>query len=116
MRFWSRQAALIFILGALLALPLSAQDAAPAASPALHLTEKVVVLAGMVFAVLQGLKKLLPIGGTLAVLFNLAMSLVGTYAVAAPQEVFSLGFVVQAVLTALGAAGIHSAVRPRSAS
>jgi hypothetical protein len=103
----------------ILAVPIVFAQIAPGAVPAGQLpgggagvpviAGKIVVLAGMVAALLQGFKKLIPaVNGPIAVVVSVVASLAAAYAAAAPGQVVSVDFFTTAIGTALGANGIHS--------
>jgi len=76
------------------------------------LADRVVVIAGIVFAVLQGIKKLFPaLGGWLARVLSILLVVAGAYAVATPDQVLSVSFALNIILSWLGATGLHDALR-----
>lgn len=95
------------------ATSLFAADAAPATGIDWGVFgERVVVIAGIVFAVLQGIKKLLPaISGWPARVVSIVLVIAGAYAAAAPDQVLSLQFAFEVLLAFLGATGLHDALR-----
>ncbi len=106
----------LFVLLVVFAAQAAAQAAAPAgAQPpnaAVTLAGKIIVLAGTVAALLQGVKKLVPaIKGPWAIALSVAAALAGAYAAAPAGQVFNVDFFTTAVGTALGANGIHSFLR-----
>lgn len=117
-----RKAAPLLALMILLApVALWAQDNGGSTPPPLDLTAKVILIAGMVFTVLQGIKKLFPaIGGTGAKVLNAIMAAALAFSTAPAGTAvlswqFIISVVVPAVLAAIGAMGIHDALRRPSA-
>ncbi|MCI0402668.1 MAG: hypothetical protein L0212_04000 [Acidobacteria bacterium] len=114
-----RKRTVVLLLLGLILLPLLLWAQAPPEPPApdpATLAGKVAIIAGMVFAVLQGLKKLLPaISGTAAVVLNVVLAGVGTLVAAPAGSLGSMSGIltlaVQAILAALAAAGAHDALR-----
>lgn len=76
----------------------------------LDLVGKVALIAGIITTILQGVKKFLPsLGGTWAVVINVALALAITYST---NPMLNIQFAVTAVMAALSAAGVHSFLRP----
>jgi hypothetical protein len=81
----------------------------------LGIAEQIIAVAGIVTAVLQGLKKLLPnIQGTVAILFSVVLSIAGAYAVAPADQVLTLAFLFQVILTVLGSNGIYGLLQAKT--
>lgn len=102
----------------LLAFPVLAQDASGSndAGGAVSLAQKVIILAGVVSAIVQGVKKMYPkISGPLAVTLSVLASLAITFATAEPGTILSFEFIFTAIGTALSAGGIHGLLRPQHA-
>lgn len=78
------------------------------------LTGKVIAVMGVVYAVLQAIKKAFPqIMGWSAVIVNVLFSAIGAVIVIPPEHWFSLDTLTTglvALVSALGAAGIHGTV------
>jgi len=93
---------------------LLAQDTAPVTPEPLSLAQKVVTIAALVVAVIQGIKKLLPgvIQGNLARVLAIVASVAGIYAIAPPDQVLSVTFLLQALATVVGSLGLHAITRP----
>lgn len=87
----------------------------PGAAALANTAAQIVGLAGLVFGVLQGLKKLFPnlVTGKVAIGTNIALSLLGAVAEVQgdPQQILSISFLLKLGLIALSAAGIHDALR-----
>jgi hypothetical protein len=94
-----------------IAAPTTAATTATATMPPmLDLVTKIGIIAGVIAAVLQGVKKFVPaLGGWYAVAINLVLSLALSYAAAPSADPL---FFISAIGTALAAAGIHSFLRP----
>lgn len=75
---------------------------------------KVIGVMGAVYAILQALKKTFPaLAGWYAVALNALLSIVGVLVVVPPERFFSLDTLTTAIIaliTAMGAAGIHGTV------
>ncbi len=92
----------------LVTLPTFAASAAPAGDAA-SVAAKIIAIAGVVAAVLQGLKRFIPaITGPIAIVGSVVLAVAGAYAVADPGTVLSIQFFTTTLLAALGANGIHS--------
>lgn len=86
-----------------------AQEAVP--TPAgVDLATRVIVVAGIVATVVQGIKKIFPaIGGPVAIVLNVVAALAGTYAAApAGANVLGISFLIQAAGSAFMAHGVHA--------
>jgi hypothetical protein len=91
-------------------------QAALAPTPGFATAQKIIVIAGVVAALLQGAKKIFPqINGKVAVTLSVLASLAAAYAVAAPGDVLSVNFFITTVGAALGANGIYSFLGPQPA-
>jgi hypothetical protein len=108
----------LFVVLILIAFPVFAMQGTvpipvtPTPAPISTLATNIIVIAGIVSTVLQGIKKLLPaINGKLAVALSIIASIAGAYAVAAPGQVMSVQFLVTALGAALSANGIYSLVK-----
>jgi hypothetical protein len=79
---------------------------------AMDIGEKVIVIAGVVSAALQGLKKFIPqISGNVAIVISIAGALAGAYAVAQPGQVVSVQFLITTLGAALSSNGIYSLLK-----
>jgi hypothetical protein len=76
---------------------------------------KILALAGLAYAVLQGLKKSFPaISGVASVVINVALAVVGAVVIIPPAQLFSietLTTLLVAGIAAAGAAGIHGTIK-----
>jgi hypothetical protein len=105
--------ALLCLFCVALTMPVRAQAGAATTAPItpmVDLLTKIGIVAGVIAAALQGLKKFVPaLGGWYAVALNFILSLALSYA-ASPS--IDPQFFISAIGTALAAAGIHSFLRP----
>jgi hypothetical protein len=106
---------LLYVLFAIVLLVLCAplahafQTPTPTPTPVSGLPVKIIAVAGVVAAVLQGLKKFIPgLNGWVAVLASVVLAVAGAYATADPNNVLNIQFFTTTVLGALGANGIYS--------
>lgn len=84
---------------------------AAAAAP-YALQTKILIVAGGVYGLLQGLKKAgLPLSGIWAVAFNLGTSILGVITVIQPQDLLSSSTISAVLIAAAGAAGVHGTLR-----
>lgn len=88
----------LVVLAAATAVPLATQT-------------KILAVVAAVYAVLQVVKKFVPVTGLGSVLFNILLSVGGVLAVAQPQDLYSVQTITTVLLAALGAAGVHGTVR-----
>ena len=108
-------AGIMFML-TLLAFPVFAMQVnppvTPTPAPVSTIATNIVVIAGIVASVLQGLKKMIPqINGNVAVALSVVASIAGAYAVAAPGQVMNIQFLITALGSALSANGIYSLMK-----
>lgn len=103
----------LFVFGMVTPLILFAQDAAPAVDvTALPLTAKIVLVAGIVSAVIKGLRELLDkfgirLAGRVAVGLNVAGAAALFLGTAEPGALLSVGSIAALVGVVLAAAGMH---------
>lgn len=84
---------------------------AAAAAP-YALQTKILIIAGGVYGLLQGLKKAgLPLNGIWAVAFNLGSSILGVITLVQPQDLLSTQTISAVLIAAAGAAGVHGTIR-----
>jgi hypothetical protein len=103
----------LLLLALLLPVAAWAQDVTPEASGAVSLAGKVIVIAGMVAAIVQGIKKLINLSGVGAMVLNGIASVVALIAVTPADQLFTIQTLIALITTILGAAGIHSLLRPK---
>lgn len=106
-----RRMYLFVVLVSLLGSSVYAQTTGTTGAPVpLDLAAKIGIVAAVVAAALQGLKKFMPqIGGIAAVLINIVLSVALSYA-AHPS--LDMQFFITSLAAAVSAAGIHSFLRP----
>lgn len=118
---------LIAVVLCMFAFPLFAQAPVPIVptpipvapvptSPNTVLAGQILVIAGMISALLQGVKKLIPaVNGKIAVALNIALSIAGAYAVAPAGSVLTIQFLCSVIGNSLGSMGIYSLVKKSQA-
>lgn len=99
---------------AVLAFPLclwSVQQTVPDPTPpaaVIPLEAKIIIVAGIAFSLLQGIKQLLPgLSGWPSLILNVVLSAVGVAVAAPPGTLFSIGTVLAVVQAVAMAAGAH---------
>lgn len=86
-----------------------ATPTAPAPTTPVGVAGTIVVLAGMVSAVLQGLKQIVPqINGKVALVVSVVASIAAAYAVAPAGSVLTIQFLTTTVGTAFASNGIYN--------
>lgn len=117
---WKYRYLLLLVMIVFVLVPTFAQVPTPAPIPvtpvppnqAMDIGEKVIVIAGVVSAALQGLKKFIPqISGNVAIVISIAGALAGAYAVAQPGQVVSVQFLITTLGAALSSNGIYSLLK-----
>ncbi|MBZ5523573.1 MAG: hypothetical protein LAP21_15170 [Acidobacteriia bacterium] len=92
----------------LVAMDTNAGASAPAP---FALQTKVLLVAGLVYTVLQGAKRFLPVTGYLAIAGNVALSVLGVVTIVQPQDLFSTQTLMAVITAASSAAGAHGTLR-----
>jgi hypothetical protein len=72
---------------------------------------KILGIAAVVYAVLQGIKKIVPVTGFTSVALNICLSVGGMLIAVQPQDLWSMQTLTTVLLAGLGAAGVHGTVR-----
>lgn len=88
----------------------SGHDLSAGVSGTFSAQTKILTIIGGVYALLQAVKKFVPVKGYLAVALNVVFSVLGVVTVVQPQDLFSLNTLVAVLTAAAGAAGIHGTV------
>jgi hypothetical protein len=108
-----RTIGLALLLTLVLAGPVFAQTAVVPSPLSAAVAGKIIAIAGVVAAVLQGLKKFIPaISGSIAVVLSVVLAGASAYATADPGQVLNVQFFVTTITAALGANGIYSFMKP----
>lgn len=100
---------LLFLVLLFPALALAESPGSTTLPESVSTAARIIVLAGMVAAIVQGIKRAFPaIAGVWAVVLNILSSVAATYAAAPEAKVLSIGFLLSALATVVTAGGLHA--------
>ncbi|MBZ5522257.1 MAG: hypothetical protein LAP21_08445 [Acidobacteriia bacterium] len=101
----------LVIMAVLIAVNLYAYSDGPAVSDPFARQKMVLCVAAAVYALLQGVKKFVPVTGFLAVAVNVAFSIFGVITLVQPEQLWSMQTAVAILQAVLISAGVHGTVR-----